>query len=101
MTDEIVKTELALADFELLLSVNMPKGEQDILTHQKCSLFTLSVSTRRKQRHFWGAQEPEHALCFSAGFLTKQSRKLREENWKELIKKFKDAAKIQRAIGCS
>lgn len=61
MTDEVVKTELALADFELLLSVNMPKEEQDSLT--------------------------------------KQSRKLREENWKELSEKFGDTAKIQRVIG--
>ncbi len=30
----------------------------------------LFVLTHRKQRHFWGAQEPEHAICFSAGFLT-------------------------------
>lgn len=63
MTDEVVKTELALADFELLLSVNMPKEEQDSLT--------------------------------------KQSRELREENWKELSEKFGDATKIQRAIGCN
>jgi len=24
----------------------------------------------RKKRHFWGDQEPHHALCFSTGFLT-------------------------------
>lgn len=63
MTDEVVKTELALADFELLLSVNIPKEEQDSLT--------------------------------------KQSKKLREENWKELSEKFGDTAKIQKAIGCN
>ncbi len=38
MTDEVVKTELALTDFELLLSVNMPNGEQDILAKQSRKL---------------------------------------------------------------
>ncbi len=32
MTDEVVKTELALADFELLLSVNTNKKEMTKLT---------------------------------------------------------------------
>lgn len=62
-TDEVVKTELALADFELLLAVNMNEKERDKLT----------------------------AL----------SKKLREDNWKELSEKFNgDTSAIQKAIGC-
>ena len=49
-TDEVVKTELSLTDFELLLAVNMSKKE--------------------------------------SGELTKKSRKIREEGWQELSKKF-------------
>jgi len=63
MTDEVVKTELALTDFELLLSVNMSEKERDNLT--------------------------------------KQSRKLRQENWGELSEKFGNITNIQRAIGCN
>lgn len=37
-TEEVVKTELALADFELLLSVNMQKKEQERLTKQSRKL---------------------------------------------------------------
>jgi len=63
-TDEIVKTELALADFELLFAVNMNRKEVDKLTIQ--------------------------------------SRKLREENWRELSNKFNgDITQIQKAIGCN
>ncbi len=49
-TEEVVKKELALADFELLLAVNMPKQEIDSLT--------------------------------------KSSKRLRQESWEELFKKF-------------
>ncbi len=47
-----------------------------ILTHQKYFLCMLFVLTHRKQRYFWGAQEPEHATCFSAGFLTRNNSKM-------------------------
>lgn len=43
-TDEIVKIELALTDFELLLSVNMPKKEQDGLT----------IQSRKLREETWG-----------------------------------------------
>ena len=37
-TEEIVKTELALTDFELLLSANMSEKEQESLTKQSRKL---------------------------------------------------------------
>lgn len=37
-TEEVVKTELALADFELLLSVNLSKKEIDALTKKSRKL---------------------------------------------------------------
>lgn len=37
-TEEIVQREMALTDFELLLSVNMPENEQTEITHKSRKL---------------------------------------------------------------